>query len=78
MFVALLLWLILFLFCWPLAVLALILYPILWLILLPLRLLGFVVGGILSFVWSVVTLPARLLRSKPGASSGGTLDVQKH
>ena len=57
-----LLWLILFILCWPLALFALFLYPIVWLLLLPLRLVGIVVGGVFDFLWTVVTLPARLLR----------------
>lgn len=56
-----LLWLILFLLCWPLAVLALILYPIVWLLLLPFRLLGIAVSGVLETVRAVVLLPGRLL-----------------
>jgi len=55
------LWLILLLLCWPLALLALVLYPLVWLLLLPFRLLGIAVGGVLQLVWAVVTLPARLL-----------------
>ena len=65
--VTLLLWLILLALCWPLALVALILYPIVWLFLLPFRLLGFAVGGILSSIWSVVTLPSRVLRRTPAA-----------
>ena len=57
-----LLWLILFILCWPLALFALFLYPIVWLLLLPFRLVGIVVGGVFDFLWSLVTLPARLLR----------------
>ena len=57
-----LLWCILFILCWPLAILALILYPIIWLVLLPFRLLGVVVAGVLELVWTIVTLPAVLLR----------------
>ena len=57
-----LLWCILLVLCWPLALLALLLYPIVWLILLPFRLLGVVVGGVLDLVWSVITLPAVLVR----------------
>lgn len=52
-------------FCWPLAVAALLLYPIVWLVLLPFRLLGVVVDGTLQTVWAVVTLPARLLGYRP-------------
>jgi hypothetical protein len=57
-----LLWCILFVLCWPLALLALILYPIVWLILLPFRLVGVVVKGALELVWAVVMLPALVLR----------------
>ena len=57
------LWLILFILCWPLALAALVLYPLVWLLLLPFRLVGIAVGGALSLVWAIVTLPARLLRA---------------
>ena len=57
-----LLWCILLVLCWPLALLALVLYPIIWLLLLPFRLLGLAVGAVLDLVWVVVTLPARVLR----------------
>ena len=56
-----LLWCILFVFCWPLAILALIAYPFVWLLLLPFRLVGIAVHGALALVWAVVMLPARLL-----------------
>jgi hypothetical protein len=56
-----LLWIILFVLCWPLALLALVLYPLVWLLLLPFRLLGFAVGGILEFLRALFYLPARLL-----------------
>ena len=56
-----LLWLILFVLCWPLALLALVLYPIVWLLLLPFRLVGIAVGGVFEFLRAVLTLPARLL-----------------
>jgi hypothetical protein len=56
-----LLWLILFVLCWPLAVAALVLYPFVWLLLLPLRLAGIAVGGIFAFLRAVLFLPARLL-----------------
>ncbi len=59
-----LLWCILFVLCWPLAIVALILYPILWLILLPFRIVGIVVDGVLESLWAVVTLPARLLGAR--------------
>ena len=57
-----LLWCILFVLCWPLALAALILYPLVWLILLPFRLVGIAVGGVLKLVWEIVTLPLTLLR----------------
>ena len=60
--VKLLLWLILLVVCWPLALAALILYPIVWLLLLPFRLVGIAVGGVLELVGALITLPARLIR----------------
>ncbi len=57
-----LLWCILFVLCWPLAILALVLYPIVWLFALPFRIVGIAVGGILALMWSIITLPARVLR----------------
>lgn len=59
------LWCILFLMCWPLALIALLMYPIVWLLLLPFRLVGIAVEGVLKLVWAIVTLPARLLTA-PG------------
>jgi hypothetical protein len=61
--IKLLLFLILLLLCWPLALAALILYPIVWLILLPFRLVGIVVGGTFELIAALFTLPARILRS---------------
>ena len=58
-----LLFCILLVLCWPVALAALLLYPLVWLFLLPFRLLGIAVGGALQLVWAVVTLPARLLRA---------------
>ena len=58
-----LLWCILLVLCWPLAVLAIVLYPIIWLILLPFRVVGIAVGGVLELVGAIITLPARLLRA---------------
>ena len=57
-----LLWCILFVLCWPLAILALILYPIVWIILLPFRLVGLAVGGVLELIWIIVTLPVTVVR----------------
>jgi hypothetical protein len=62
-----LLWLILLVVCWPLALFALVLYPFVWLVLLPFRLVGIAVGGALALVKAVIFLPARLLRG-PGAA----------
>ena len=58
-----LLWCILFVFCWPLALLALFLYPIVWLLLLPFRIVGIAVGGVLELVAAIIFLPARLIRA---------------
>ena len=58
-----LLWCILLVLCWPLALVALVLYPLVWLLLLPFRIVGFAVAGVLELVWALVTLPARLLRA---------------
>lgn len=63
--IAFLLWLIVLLLCWPLALVALVLYPIVWLITLPLRLVGIAVGGALRLVWLIVTLPFRILGLRP-------------
>jgi hypothetical protein len=59
---AFLLWCILFLMCWPIAILALVLYPLVWLILLPFRIVGIAVGGVLAFLSTLFMLPVRLLR----------------
>ena len=59
-----LLWLLLFVLCWPLALAAIILYPVVWLFLLPFRLVGIAVEGVFSLLRAVVTLPARLLGAK--------------
>ncbi len=59
--VAFLLWILLFLVAWPVALLALLLYPLVWLLLIPFRLVGIAVGGALDFIRAVVFLPARLL-----------------
>lgn len=56
-----LLWLILFVICWPIAILALLLYPLVWILTLPFRLLGIAVDGVFSTLRAIVRLPARLL-----------------
>ena len=58
-----LLWCILLVLCWPLALLALLVYPLAWLLLLPLRLVGIAVSGVLSLIAAVIMLPARVLGS---------------
>jgi hypothetical protein len=63
--VKLLIWLLLLVVCWPLALLALLLYPIVWLVLLPFRLVGIVVDGVFEFLAALVRLPARALASRP-------------
>ena len=57
-----LLWCLLLVICWPIALVALIAYPFIWLLLLPFRIVGIAVGGALQLVWAIVTLPARVLR----------------
>jgi hypothetical protein len=57
-----LLWLILFILCWPVAVLALVLYPVVWLLLLPFRLVGIAVDGVFQLLRALFLLPARALR----------------
>jgi hypothetical protein len=61
--IKLLLWCILFILCWPLALLAVVLYPLVWLILLPFGLVGIAVHGALELVVGLITLPVRLLRA---------------
>jgi hypothetical protein len=55
-------WIILFILCWPLAILALILYPVFWLLALPFRLLGIAVDGAFHLLKSIIMLPGRLLQ----------------
>ena len=57
-----LLWCILLVLCWPLALLALVLYPFVWLLLLPFRILGIAVGGVLALLAAIIMFPARVLR----------------
>jgi hypothetical protein len=60
--VGFLLWLVLLIVCWPLALLALILWPIVWLLTLPFRLLGIVVEGVFDLLRAILSLPARVIR----------------
>lgn len=57
-----LLWLLLLIFCWPLALLAIILYPIVWLLSLPFRLIGITVDALFDLLKTIITLPARIFR----------------
>jgi len=57
-----LLWCILLVLCWPLALLALVLYPFVRLLLLPFRIVGIAVGGVFELLAAIITLPARMLR----------------
>jgi hypothetical protein len=62
-----LLWLLLLIFCWPLALLALVLWPLVWLISLPFRLLGIALDGMFAFLRALLMLPARILRGPRAA-----------
>jgi hypothetical protein len=61
-----LLWCLLLVVCWPLALMALVLYPFVWLLLLPFRILGIAVGGVLDLLKAILFLPARVLRGPRG------------
>lgn len=58
-----LVWCLLLVFCWPLALLAVIAYPFVWLLLLPFRIVGIAVGGALELVAAIIFLPGRLMRA---------------
>jgi hypothetical protein len=62
--VGFLVWLVLLVFCWPLALLALVLYPIVWLLLLPFRLVGITVTAVFELLGAILMLPARVLRGR--------------
>lgn len=61
-----LLWLILLVLCWPLALLGLLLYPLVWILLLPFRLVGITVKAVLDLLKALITLPARILQGPKG------------
>jgi hypothetical protein len=61
-----LLWCVLFVLCWPLALFALVVYPLVWLLLIPFRLVGIAVDGVLGLLRGILMLPARLLREPRG------------
>jgi hypothetical protein len=65
MMAAFVLWCILLVLCWPVALLAIVLYPIVWVVLLPFRLLGVAVSGVLELLRALVMLPARILGGRP-------------
>lgn len=60
-----LLWIIVFVLCWPIALLALLLYPIVWLVLLPFRLIGITVDAVFELIRAIIFLPARILGGRP-------------
>jgi hypothetical protein len=64
--IAFLLWLLLLVLCWPVALLALILYPIVWLLLLPFRLVGLTLEGVFALLRALILLPARALGGRRG------------
>jgi hypothetical protein len=58
-----LVWCVLLVVCWPVAIAALVLYPILWLVLLPFRIIGVTVAGVLALIWALFSLPAKAVRA---------------
>jgi hypothetical protein len=60
-----LIWILLFVVCWPLALIALLLYPIIWLLLLPFRLIGITLDAVFELLRAIVFLPARILGGRP-------------
>ncbi len=62
---AFVLWLLLLVLCWPLALAALVLFPLVWLLLLPLRLVGIALEGVVALIRGLIWLPARLLGGRP-------------
>jgi len=60
-----LLWCILFVLCWPVAIVAIVLYPLIWLLLLPFRIVGIAVGGVLALFKGLIFLPGRVLSGRP-------------
>jgi hypothetical protein len=61
---SILLWLVLLIFCWPLALILLVLYPLIWLILLPFRIVGVAVEGVFELIRAIFLFPARVLRGR--------------
>lgn len=56
------LWCLLFVVCWPIALIALVLYPLIWVLLLPFRLVGIAVNGVFALLHAILFLPVRVLR----------------
>jgi len=65
LFIGLVLWCILFVLSWPVAILALVLYPLVWLVLLPLRIVGITVVAVFALLRAILYLPVRLLGARP-------------
>jgi hypothetical protein len=63
-------WCILFVLCWPLAILALVLLPIVWLLSLPLRLVGITLNAVFTLIRTILFLPSRLLGWKKSQAAG--------
>jgi hypothetical protein len=61
---SILLWFVLLIFCWPLALILLVLYPLIWLILLPFRIVGVAVEGVFELISAIFLFPARVLRGR--------------
>ncbi len=59
-----LIWILLFILCWPLAILALVLYPVFWILTLPFRILGIAVDGVLGLLKGIIMLPGRVLQRR--------------
>ena len=66
-FLAFLVWCLLLVLCWPVALLALILYPLVWVLLIPFRLVGMAVGGVLAFIKTIICFPTRVLARRPNS-----------
>ncbi|OYU56746.1 MAG: hypothetical protein CFE25_05835 [Chitinophagaceae bacterium BSSC1] len=62
--ISFLLWMILFILCWPLALLGLILYPLFWILSIPFRILGIAVDGVFGLIKGIIMLPARILQGR--------------
>ncbi|HQR93744.1 MAG: hypothetical protein B7Y15_06360 [Bacteroidetes bacterium 24-39-8] len=62
--ISFLLWIILFVLCWPLALLGLVLYPLFWILSIPFRILGIAVDGVFGLIKAIIMLPARILQGR--------------